>query len=82
MAGIEPACEKLFWNISTGISYLFLFQSLEYKTSKKEFKDEWTQRTENSEIFFLDFDKKNDDSDESKLYFNKKNPINVFSNST
>jgi hypothetical protein len=54
----------------------------EYKINNKQMKDEWTYRTENSEIFFLDFDKNNDDSDESKIYFSKKNPLNVFSNST
>ena len=51
----------------------------EYNTQKKE---EWTHKTENSEIFFLDFDKNKDDSNESKIYLSKKNPLNVFSNST
>ena len=52
----------------------------EYKKEKE--KEEWSHRTENSEIFFLDFDKNKNDSDESKIYFSRKNPINVFSNST
>jgi hypothetical protein len=53
----------------------------EYKIYNKQGNDEWTQKTENSEIFFLDFDKNNDNSDESKIYFSKKNPNNIFSNS-
>jgi hypothetical protein len=54
----------------------------EYKIKKNQTKDEWTQKTENSEIFFLDYKNNKDDSDESKKYFSKKNPLNVFSNST
>jgi hypothetical protein len=56
-----------------------LEKDIKYKTQEKE---EWTNRTENSEIFFLDFDKNKDDSSESKIYFSRKNPMNVFSNST
>jgi len=48
----------------------------------RQSKEEWTQRTENSDIFFLEFENNNFDSDESKKYFSKKNPINVFSNSS
>ena len=54
----------------------------ESKINNKRLKEEWTLRSENSEIFFLDFDKNKEDSDESKIYFSKKNPLNVFSNST
>jgi len=54
----------------------------EHKINNKQLKEEWTQRTENSEIFFLDFDKNKEDSDESKLYFSKKNSINIFSSSS
>jgi len=55
------------------------------KINDNQQKDEWTQKTENSEIFFIDFENNKDYSDnssESKKYFNKKNPINIFSNST
>jgi hypothetical protein len=55
------------------------------KINNNQQKDEWTQQTENSEIFFIDFENNKDNSDnssESKKYFNKKNPINIFSNST
>jgi len=47
--------------------------------------DEWTQKSENSEIFFIDFKNNKDNTDnssESKKYFSKKNPVNLFSNST
>ena len=50
------------------------------KTNNKSI-DKWTDKTENSEIFFIDFNKNDDDSNESKIYFSKKNPLNVFSNS-
>jgi len=49
----------------------------DYKINKKE---EWTQKTENSEIFFIDFENETDDSDESKKYFNN-NQLDLFSNS-
>jgi hypothetical protein len=51
------------------------------KTNNNKSIDEWTDKTENSEIFFIDFNKNDDDSNESKIYFSKKNPLNVFSNS-
>ncbi len=44
-------------------------------------KDDWTYKTENSEIFFIDYDKNNDDSSESKIYLSNKNPLNKFSDS-
>jgi hypothetical protein len=49
---------------------------------KKQPNEEWTMRTENSEIFFLDVKSNNDDSNQSKKYFSKKNPLNIFSNSS
>jgi hypothetical protein len=49
---------------------------------KKQPNEEWTMHTENSEIFFLDVKSNNDDSNESKKYFSKKNPLNIFSNSS
>ena len=58
-----------------------LEKNIKYTEYKKE-KEEWSNKTENSEIFFLDFDKNKDDSNESKIYFSKKNSLNVFSNST
>ncbi len=51
------------------------------KINDNQQKDEWTQKTENSEIFFLDYDKNKDDSNESQKYFSKKNPLNLYSNS-
>ena len=50
--------------------------------TKKQPNEEWTMHTENSEIFFLDVKSNNDDSNESKKYFSKKNPLNIFSNSS
>jgi len=43
-------------------------------------KDDWTYKTENSEIFFIDYDT-NNDSSESKIYLSNKNPLNKFSDS-
>jgi hypothetical protein len=58
------------------------FKYTEYMTVNKKVKDEWTEKTENSEIFFLDFENNKEDSDESKKYFSKKNSSNIFSNSS
>jgi hypothetical protein len=58
------------------------FKYTEYMTVNKKVKDEWTEKTENSEIFFLDFENNKEDSDESKKYFSKKNLSNIFSNSS
>ena len=54
----------------------------DYKTIRKEIKDEWTNRTENSDIFFIDLEKNKSSSDESEKYFSRKNPINIYSNSS
>ena len=55
---------------------------MDYKTIRKETKDEWTNRTENSDIFFIDLEKNKSSSNESKKYFSRKNPINIYSNSS
>jgi hypothetical protein len=62
-----------------------LEKDIKYTCKKNQTKDEWTQKTENSEIFFIECDNNKDNFDnssESKKYFSKKNPLNVFSNST
>jgi hypothetical protein len=59
-----------------------LEKDFKYTDYKKNNVDEWTQKTENSEIFFIDFENETEDSDESIKYFNKKNQLNLFSNSS
>ena len=60
-----------------------LEKDVKYTECKKyiKVKDDWTYKTENSEIFFIDYDKNNDGSSESKIYLSNKNPLNKFSDS-
>jgi hypothetical protein len=58
-----------------------LEKDVKYTDNKINKREEWTQKTENSDIFFIDFENVTDDSDESKKYFNN-NKLNIFSNSS